>query len=415
MRAAAVRFRQECERLLFALQNRRNTLRSPLRRDMSRDSFCPPQNSRHLRTRPRPPEAARSDAKLAGTGLPRRLSHIARAALLALGLSGGLIVTAGGVAPGAHARESFIPEKPRQIEVFAHPLATFRPGAVTTTFGQLTFLGGLVLSSPDPVFGGISGFHLFQEDNRFLAVTDKGTLLSGRLDVEGERPLGLSNVMAEALKDEKGRPLARRGRGDAESITLAPDAVYIGLERVNEIWRFPRPPKSGNGAQVKVPAGVRKLRNNLGLESLLYVPSGPLKGALLGIGETGIRDGEDLPGFIIGGPMPGSFTITKSGAFNATDAALGPDGDMFLLERHFSWFTGVLMQLRRFRLEDILPGAVLSGEVLGTFNSRYEIDNMEALSATRGADGRTLLTLISDNNFSLFQRTLLLRFALPPR
>ena len=45
----------------------------------------------------------------------------------------------------------------------------------------------------------------------------------------------------------------------------------------------------------------------------------------------------------------------------------------------------------------------------------YEIDNLEGLSAHRGAGGAggaTVLTLVSDDNFSFIQRTLLLQFAL---
>jgi hypothetical protein len=41
----------------------------------------------------------------------------------------------------------------------------------------------------------------------------------------------------------------------------------------------------------------------------------------------------------------------------------------------------------------------------------YEIDNMEGLTVTRNAAGETLLTMVSDDNFSMLQRTLLLRFA----
>jgi hypothetical protein len=46
---------------------------------------------------------------------------------------------------------------------------------------------------------------------------------------------------------------------------------------------------------------------------------------------------------------------------------------------------------------------------------RYEIDNMEGLSVHRGAGGETILTMISDDNFSIIQRTLLLQFALLER
>jgi hypothetical protein len=37
---------------------------------------------------------------------------------------------------------------------------------------------------------------------------------------------------------------------------------------------------------------------------------------------------------------------------------------------------------------------------------------MEAIDAHRNASGETILTIISDDNFSPLQRTLLLRFAL---
>ena len=40
-----------------------------------------------------------------------------------------------------------------------------------------------------------------------------------------------------------------------------------------------------------------------------------------------------------------------------------------------------------------------------------QIDNMEGISVHR-AGGETVLTLISDNNFSLLQRTMLLQFSL---
>ena len=42
----------------------------------------------------------------------------------------------------------------------------------------------------------------------------------------------------------------------------------------------------------------------------------------------------------------------------------------------------------------------------------HQIDNMEGLSVHRAADGALVLTLISDDNFSPLQRTLLLQFTL---
>jgi hypothetical protein len=41
-----------------------------------------------------------------------------------------------------------------------------------------------------------------------------------------------------------------------------------------------------------------------------------------------------------------------------------------------------------------------------------EIDNMEGIDAHITGDGETMLTMVSDDNFSMIQRTLLLQFAL---
>ena len=310
---------------------------------------------------------------------------------------------------GLLAKPVALPPTPEAITVAARPIASFRSGEDKSRFGALDFRGGLVLSSPFPGFGGLSGFAL-EPDGRFLAITDAGLFLSGRLDTDGDRPTGLSDVKAAALLDHQGRVQASRGRGDVEAVTIAPDAVYVGMETVNEIWRYPRDPLGQKGTQVPAPA-IRDLRGNLGVESLAYVPSGALKGSLIAIGEEGADKAADLPGFLIGGPQPGTFTVVKSGPFDATDLALGPDGEMYLLERHYSPLTGVKMQVRRFFLAAVKPGARLEGEVLGTFDMGYEIDNMEGLAVTRNAAGETLLTMVSDDNFSVLQRTILLRFA----
>ena len=64
------------------------------------------------------------------------------------------------------------------------------------------------------------------------------------------------------------------------------------------------------------------------------------------------------------------------------------------------------------RWPTIKPGALVDGPVLFEADLGYEIDNMEGLSVHRGAGGETVLTLISDDNFSVLQRTLLLQFTL---
>jgi hypothetical protein len=42
----------------------------------------------------------------------------------------------------------------------------------------------------------------------------------------------------------------------------------------------------------------------------------------------------------------------------------------------------------------------------------FEIDNMEGISIHRTTGGETIITIVSDDNFSVLQRNLLLQFAI---
>ena len=88
-----------------------------------------------------------------------------------------------------------------------------------------------------------------------------------------------------------------------------------------------------------------------------------------------------------------------------------PDGDLALLERWYKPWRGVGMRIRRVPGRSIRPGAVLDGNYLVEADLGQEIDNMEGLCVHQGG-GKTVLTLISDDNFSFLQRTVLLEFEL---
>ena len=71
------------------------------------------------------------------------------------------------------------------------------------------------------------------------------------------------------------------------------------------------------------------------------------------------------------------------------------------------------MRIRRFTGTDIKPGARVDGTTLVEADLRYQIDNMEGIAVHPGANGETLIDIVSDNNQGMLQRTLLLQFALP--
>ena len=73
---------------------------------------------------------------------------------------------------------------------------------------------------------------------------------------------------------------------------------------------------------------------------------------------------------------------------------------------------GVKMRVRRVAASEIKPGAVIEGEVLLEATDALNIDNMEAIGVCRRS-GEIIITIMSDDNFSPLQRTLIMQFALP--
>ena len=133
---------------------------------------------------------------------------------------------------------------------------------------------------------------------------------------------------------------------------------------------------------------------------------------LIAISERGLDEAGNIKGFLQAGSAWSEFSVKRIGDFDLTDCALTPKGDLLVLERSFSRFRGVAMRIRRVALASIHPGATIDGPVLIEADMGYQIDNMEGLSVHRAADGALVLTLISDDNFSMIQRTVLLQFTL---
>jgi hypothetical protein len=164
---------------------------------------------------------------------------------------------------------------------------------------------------------------------------------------------------------------------------------------------------------IQLPLGVRKLPNNKGIEALVVVPKGlPLAGTLIAISERGLDTQGNITAFLIGGKTLGLFSIRRTENFDVSDAVLLPSGGLLLLERKFSWLGGIGIRIRRIALASIAPGAVIDGPSIFEADLGHEIDNMEGIDVHVTPEGDTVLTLVSDDNFSMIQRNLLLQFTL---
>ncbi|MVT68626.1 twin-arginine translocation pathway signal [Bradyrhizobium pachyrhizi] len=307
--------------------------------------------------------------------------------------------------------------EPVSIDVNARPLPSFDiRDRARTRFGALEYRSGLILTSSFSGFGGLSALRLDAKGERFIAVSDQGSWFTGRIVYRGREMVGLDDVEAAPLLGADGRPItATRGWYDSESLALDGSFAYVGLERVNQVLRFDfaKGFTRSRGEVIALPPAARKLPNNKGLEGLVFVPKGqPLAGTLIAFSERGLDANGNLVAFLVGGKTPGQFSVRRSENFDISDAVLLPSGGLLILERKFSWFGGVGIRIRRLALSEIAPGAVVDGPAIFNADLGNEVDNMEGIDAHVTEEGETVLTMVSDDNFSLIQRNLLLQFTL---
>ena len=288
---------------------------------------------------------------------------------------------------------------PVAIEVKARPIPSFdMRDRSHLRFGSLQFRSGLVLTSSFPGFGGLSGLRLDSKGERFISFSDKGSWFTGRIVYQGAEMTGLADVEAAPMLGPDGRPTTARGWFDSELIAIDGSQidnshVYIGFERVNQVLRFDfsKGFTRSRGEVVPMPAAVKKLPYNKGLEALVFVPKGqPLAGTLIALSERGLDGDGNLVAFLVGGPTPGPFSVRRTEKFDISDATLLASGEILLLERKFSLVEGLHVRVRRIPLKSLAPGALVDGPVIFEADLGDEVDNMEGIDAfvTRGGRHR---------------------------
>lgn len=302
------------------------------------------------------------------------------------------------------------------IEISAQAIEAFDPrDSSRTQFGTLRFRGGLVLTSSSKDFGGLSAIRMFDGGSRFLALTDKGNWLRARLVQRDGRPIAIADAELAPVLGADGRPVsARRNWFDTEALADDGGTLYVGIERAHEILRFDygREGLRARGQPVATPPAMKSLPANRGIECLVAPAKGqPLAGSLIAISERGLDAAGNIIGFLIG-PQAGTFTVRRTDDFDISDCALTPRGDLLLMERRFSWTRGLAIRIRRVPLARVSPRAVLDGADVIVADMGYQIDNFEGIAVHRDGTGALVLTLVSDDNFSPLQRTLLLQFTM---
>jgi hypothetical protein len=308
-----------------------------------------------------------------------------------------------------------------EVAVAIKPLPAFSLVPLQATFGQAEWRGGFELESEDDRFGGFSSIAVAADGERFLAISDAGQWLSGKLLYDKQGLLaGVAGAAVDPILDERGRIVRAKFRNDAEAMGLwdqgkLDGAVIVGFESRTRagFYDFGKDGVTARFQKLALPEEARQSPGNREIESIGRFPSGPHQGRFFAISEDVKNAKGDIKAWVFGGGAPIAFGIRQYGDYAITDAAFLPDGGMITIERSYGESRIPGMAIRRFRPETIAEGASVTPELLMEASAGIAaVDNMEGI-AVHQQDGETRLTVISDDNFDhRFQRTLLLQFAL---
>lgn len=278
--------------------------------------------------------------------------------------------------------------------------------------GALRFVQGWQLVSPNSRFGGFSALARIAP-GQFLLVGDNG--------VWTRMTLGDDGVVSELAIHNLPRPFhypTGKLYRDSESLVFDPEngKSWIGLEHINQIWRLS--PDMTRVESRSRPKAMARWPLNSGPEAMVRLADG----RTIIFSEKADADPRGTEALIyhgdpaVPGEAPLRFFYDAQGKGLISDAAPLPDGRILIVHRRLGFnpvFTTIIAIADP---ADIESDGVLRSRPIGRVPLALA-DNFEgAVVAVMG--GRPYLWLVSDNNFNVWQRSLLLQFALvnlPPR
>ncbi len=316
--------------------------------------------------------------------------------------------------------------QPQKDDKYATPLTTTRiplnhRDMSINTVGRLHYLGGLKITSSKRHFGGISSFVISPDGHQILGVSDSSQwLVADMVYDDRDHLVDIKNARMAPLRNIRGQKPAR----DAEAITAVDGAGYVvSFESPHTLRYFQaRHPFdyislfSADAQKITfapdLPKTYASLPDNLGIEALTTLPDG----RMLAFSENTVTNGtiNQAQGWIIGHGKVEALNYEISPSYRPTDMATLPDGDILVLERHFSLAKGMAARLTRLPALSVKAGKSIKGEIIADLAFPFNMDNMEALAVRQNAAGEVIVYIMSDNNFNRLQRNLLMMFRLDP-
>ncbi len=281
--------------------------------------------------------------------------------------------------------------------------------------GALRFLGAVQIRSSNPQFGGLSGLRTGL-GTRMLALSDTGNWFAFDTVETGERLTGIANGLLAPVRHPDGGIARSKAEGDSEALDWDPGTgeATIVYEQAHRLEHFHGLAATPAGLAA-VPWRSERLTamtgwpSNGGGEAMAVLPGG----ARVVISEVARRPDGSAPLLLTRGDATVEHGVAVVPGHSPTDAIALDATHILVLNRQFSALKGPGVALGIVDLAPALAGgsAVLPQRLLAQWGPPLTLDNMEGL-ALRRRGGRVFVYIVSDDNLSSLQRTILMKFEL---
>jgi len=296
------------------------------------------------------------------------------------------------------------------MRIVAKPLVLDSSAPERTRLGELHFLGAWELKGPDRSFGGLSSLYLLP-DGRIRALNDTATMFT--FPQPGVAGMGEVKWLPILRKREGGW---RPNSTDSESMAVDPKTgtIWAGFELTQMICRYPSDLSRAEACRTW--PEMKDWTETSSIESLARLSDGRF--LVIAEGAHGRGEGRDVLLFADDpaaddSRSPVLMRYDPPVGYDPTDAVQVSKDRLLVLNRRATIYDGFTAVITLVDIGAMKPGATLPSREVARLVPPVLADNFEGLTLERGPDGQRILWVVSDDNHLFFQRTLLLKFALP--
>lgn len=275
--------------------------------------------------------------------------------------------------------------------------------------GKFTLLAGFFLNSPDSRFGGISSIQIQKDGKLLWAISDRGNWMKFSLSQRAGKLTEVRLESINALQMPDNEKWHKHNLDAEASAYIDPHTLLISFERVNRLlaYKFTKKGIEGFPRLYPRPKELALAPRNGGPEAMTRL----CDGRFFVLSEKTAFSQKNHIGWVGGKKKWQMFKYRPRNGYNPTGATTLPDCRILLTIRRFN-FTSFSWGFALLDFSNINSSKILEDSDTSLFFDPTISENFEAVAAHRGRDGDTYVYVMADDNFSIFQSTLLLQFKL---